>query len=130
MGNGLDFSEEFLVSGDYSIKSGFDSMNELLDRNLGITAVFAVNDMMAIGAAKAVLTKGLDVPGDISIVGYDGLDYGKYFNPSLTTVKQPNADFVRSSCDILLGIIERNSKTRHIVLETRFIERESCKRVN
>lgn len=128
--NNIEFSEDFRGCGNYSIKSGYESMNELLDRGNGLTAVFAVNDMMAIGAAKAVFSRGLDVPGDISIVGFDGLDYGKYFNPSLTTIKQPNQGFAIESCKILFDQIENSAKTKHIVLDTEFMERESCKKIN
>ncbi len=128
--NNIEFDEENRVCGDYSIKSGYDSMNELLDRNRGITAVFAVNDMMAIGAAKAVFSKGLNVPGDISIVGFDGLDYGEYFNPSLTTIKQPNQGFAIESCKILFDLIENSAHTKHVELDTEFMERESCRKIN
>lgn len=127
--NSIDFYDDYRVSGNYSIKSGFDAMNELLDRDNGLTAIFAVNDMMAIGAAKAVFARGLNVPNDISIVGFDGLDYGKYYNPSLTTIKQPNHGFAKESCNILLELIEGQGVTKHLVLDTEFLKRDSCKRI-
>ena len=63
-------------------------MNRLLYRNLGITAVFAMSDVMAIGAIRAIKDRGLDVPKDISIIGFDGITLADYYNPKLATIKQ------------------------------------------
>lgn len=129
--SGLDDSEDYVECGDYSIESGYNSMKKLLAKKCGITALFAVNDLMAIGAAKAVLESGLRVPEDISIVGFDGLDYSKYFHPSITTIKQPNSLFGKMSCKVLLEQIEKSGRKEHIVLDTEFIVRESsCKNMD
>lgn len=127
--NGLSYSEKFLERGNYSIKSGYDAMNNLLKKDCGLTAVFAVNDMMAIGAAKAVFDAGMSVPEDISIVGFDGLKYGEYFHPSLTTIKQPDKEFGKKSCELLFNLIKDRHMVQQIVLDTKLVVRESCKKI-
>jgi len=125
--NNLVFKNEYLECGDYSIKSGYDSMKKLLGKQLGLTAVFAVNDLMAIGAIKAITDSGLCVPDDISVVGFDGLDYGQYYSPGLTTIKQPISNFGKNTAQIICDLIDGKSEQSHIVLDTELIVRESCK---
>lgn len=79
---------------------------------------------MAIGAMRSVIEHGLSVPDDISIVGFDGLDVGKYYNPSLTTIKQPNRSFGYESSKLLFDLID-SVNHRHTVLDTEFLVRES-----
>jgi len=104
-------------------------MNELIGRNLGITAVFVTSDIMAIGASKAILSSGLKIPEDISVVGFDGIEYSKYFHPSITTVKQPIEEMGHKSAEILFNLIESKREQQHIVFETELLERESCKKL-
>lgn len=92
MNSGIGFNENLVEVGDFSLESGYRAMKSLLwkradNMKYPMTAVFASNDTMAIGAIKAIYDSGLKVPEDISVVGYDGLDYGQYYSPSLTTVK-------------------------------------------
>ena len=70
------------------------SMKKILARKLGITAIFAASDYIAIGAAKAILVSGLSIPDDISIIGFDGIEVTEYFQPSLDTVKQPAIEMI------------------------------------
>jgi len=84
---------------------------------------------MAIGASKAILNRGLRIPEDISVVGFDGIDYSLYFHPSLTTVVQPVEDIGKKSIDLLFGLIKKRIDHQHIVLETQLQERESCKKM-
>lgn len=127
--NNIDYSEEFVEIGEYTFESGFDYMNKLLDKNLNITAVFVTTDVMAIGAAKAILSRGLRIPEDISVMGFDGIDYAKFFHPSLTTIRQPAEDMGERSVDILFDLIKNKKQQQHIVLETELLERESCKKI-
>jgi len=125
----LEFKEEYLESGDYSFETGFQAMNRMLDKNVDITAVFVATDMMAIGAAKAIFRRGLRVPDDISVVGFDGLDYGTYFEPSLSTVRQPDVTMGEKGTELLFKLIEEGSDPEHVVLETELLKRESCRAI-
>lgn len=120
---------EFLERGDYSFESGYEGMTKLLDKKLGVTAVFVISDIMAIGAIRSVVDHGMRVPEDISIVGFDGLDYGRYYTPSLTTIEQPKEALCKESCRILFGLLEGGTAMEHIVLDTKLLERESSRRL-
>lgn len=129
--NNLDFNESLISKkGYYNFQSGYDAMNELMDNNKGITAVFAISDIMAIGAIKAARAKGYKIPEDISIMGMDGIDYGKYYDPELTTILQPGYEMGRKSVDLLFDLLNNKSEHKHISLDTTLIERESCIRIN
>lgn len=124
--NSIEFNENFVEIGEYTFESGFAAMNKLLDKKIDLTAVFVTTDIMAIGASKAILARGLKIPGDISIVGFDGIDYSLYFHPSLTTVVQPVEEMGKKSIDLLFDILKNKKSHQHIVLETQLEERESC----
>jgi len=127
--NNINFQQEFVEIGEYTFESGYAAMNRLLDKKLSLSAVFVTTDIMAIGASKAILNRGLRIPEDISVVGFDGIDYSLYFHPSLTTVVQPVEDIGKKSIDLLFGLIKKRIDHQHIVLETQLQERESCKKM-
>lgn len=124
--------EDKLIStkGRYDFQSGFEAMNELIDKNKDITAVFAISDIMAIGAIKAAKLKGYRVPEDMSIIGMDGIEYGKYYEPALTTILQPVHDMGVKSVSLLFDLLGKKDKNKHISLNTKLIERETCKSIN
>ena len=124
---GIEYDENKRQLSEFTMEAGYNAMVKLLDRNADLTAVFVTADIMAIGAAKAVLSKGLRIPEDISILGFDGLDYTKYFHPSISTVSQPVKAFGEESIDILFNILKKQSKATQIMLDTELIIRESCR---
>jgi LacI family transcriptional regulator len=127
--NNLEYNEKFVEIGEYTFESGYQAMDRLLDKNLDLSAVFVTTDIMAIGASKAILSRGLKIPEDISVVGFDGIDYSLYFHPSLTTVVQPVEEMGKKSIDVLFDLLKNKKNHQHIVLETELQERESCKKL-
>ena len=99
---------------------------ELLKKRKDITAVFALSDIMAVGAAKAILDSGLKIPEDVSIVGFDGMNESEFYNPSITTVKQPEKLMAEMSINLLMSLIKGETENKHVLLETKLIERDSC----
>lgn len=87
-------------------------------KELGCTALLAQNDNAAIGAIEALQEAGLDVPGDVSVVGFDGTEMYDYFSPKLTTVRVPVREIGASGVRLLLQQIERGAGTSNIVLPT------------
>ena len=123
---GLPFDESLLVRGDFRAPSGYEAMNALLSRPERPTAVFACNDLMAIGALSAANEHGLSVPGDIAIVGFDDVALASYTNPPLTTIAQSRQEMGRLAAEVLVGRIGGNADApRRYLLETRLIVRKS-----
>lgn len=123
---GIDKENDLILIGEYSSKGAYKATLELLKKRKDITAVFALSDIMAIGAAKAVIDSGLRIPEDVSIVGFDGMDESEFYNPSITTVKQPKELMAKMSINLLISSINGGIENKHILLDTELIERDSC----
>lgn len=114
---------------DYSIESGYDMTKKLLDSGEEFTALFAISDNMALGACKAIVDSGKKIPKDISVVGFDGIKFGKYYNPSLTTMAQPIDEMALATINLLFEVLANKSLHQHHVFEAKLIERESSRRI-
>ncbi|HHU32957.1 MAG TPA: LacI family transcriptional regulator [Clostridia bacterium] len=123
----IDIKEEYLVSGLYAhMESGYTAMEKLLAVDPLPTAVFAFNDMLAIGAIKCIKDKGLSVPHDISIIGFDNIPTGGYISPGLTTINQPCLDIAEKAAKMLLEQIAKPATSvRKILLPCELIIRGS-----
>jgi len=98
----------------------------LLSLKSCFTAVIAANDMMAIGAMKAIKEKGLKIPGDIAVAGGDGIPLAEYMEPPLTTFKVPTYEIGVTGVNKLFEIIQHGQKEPVLeVLRTELIVRES-----
>ena len=127
--NNIPYSEENVFIGDYDYSGAYRVTKEIVNNRKDITAIFSISDIMAVGAAKSVIDQGLQVGEDISIMGFDGMDISKYYNPGITTVKQPKKNMANNSIDLLLALLAKKEDHKHIIFETKIIERESCKEV-
>lgn len=85
----IPIKHEYSVKGQYDMESGFQAMERLLALPNTPTAVFCSNDDMAIGAMNAIFAKGMRVPDDISVIGFDDIGFSQYITPRLSTVKRP-----------------------------------------
>ncbi len=104
---------------------GFNMMKNLMMRHKDMTAVVTVADTMAIGAAKAVISSGLRVPEDISIIGFDGIEVAEFYNPALDTICQPAEQMSLGAIDALFEMLQ-NGRTTHKVYEASLLKRGSC----
>jgi len=109
--------ERFEVGG-YTFDSAYKAMLRLYEKAPEITAIFAISDVMAIGAAKAIRDIGKQIPEEIAIMGFDDIDYAKYFYPPLTTMRQPIEDIAEKAADLMLELIESESEHQHFTFET------------
>jgi len=123
--SGIGTKQEYGVGADYTFDSAYQAAKELLALKPRPTAIFATSDIMAIGVAKAAFDMGLQIPRDLSVMGFDGLDYGTYFHPTLATVRQPVDHMGLACAELLLESIEENLETRHVFLETELWMRAS-----
>ena len=101
---GLEFDESLLVCSDYTFEGGCRAAAQLLPKN--VTAIFAFNDLMAIGAYKAAGKAGYRIPDDISVIGFDDNPVSKLVYPALTTISQPSQTIGSRACEILLERIK------------------------
>lgn len=123
------FEHAIIAAGDFSEVGGSVAAAELLAHEERPTAIFAANDLSAVGALDAATDAGLRVPGDISIVGYDNTALAQMHHMSLTTIDQPRADIGRVALELLLQRLEegRTAVTHHVVAPT-LVERSSSGR--
>lgn len=125
--NGISVDENLIVpmsndADSYSMKAGFLTLQEALNRNLDFSAVFAISDAVAIGACRALADAGKSIPGDVSVVGFDGIDNAKYYSPRITTIRQPFEDMAKASIKLLFKYIEGDKNSEE--LQRRLFEGE------
>jgi DNA-binding LacI/PurR family transcriptional regulator len=124
--HGLEYDENLVIRGDWTPKSGYQVMAALLDRYPHLTAIFAVNDRMAMGAIQRIQEIGLVVPDDIAVVGFDDIPAAALFDPSLTTVRQPALEMGRMAARKLFQLIDKQiTSFESIVLPTKLVVRAS-----
>ena len=112
--------------GDFQHEGGFRRGGELLDLAEPPTAIFAGSDQQALGVYEAARQRGLRIPQDLSVVGFDDLPVARWVSPPLTTVRQPLAEMGRAAAQMLGEIIEdRPLRSRRVELSTELIMRES-----
>lgn len=112
--------------GDFSPASGAAAMRRLLDRGVPIDALFAANDQMAAGAFSVLHERGLRIPGDVAVVGFDDDYFGATATPALTTVHQPAAGLGAMMAEVLVKIIEGVPVRRVTSLPTTLVVRDSA----
>ncbi len=122
----IDFDpKHHLATARFAMSSGYDAMTALLNRMPDLTAVFAMSDVMAMGAIRAIRDQGLRVPEDISIIGYDGIEMCRFMTPKLTTIRQHRETIATRSLDILLQCIQDGASAVHEITPFELIQGES-----
>jgi DNA-binding LacI/PurR family transcriptional regulator len=106
-------------------------MRTLLDRDRGLTAVFASNDLMAIGALLTLRRAGLRVPEDVSVIGFDNILQSSTMIPPLTTIEQPMNDLGQATVRLLLDqILKRTAELTCVTIPTSLVVRDSCRAID
>ncbi len=108
---GLAYDPGLVQEGDFMEPSGFLAATRLVESRSLFTAIFAANDQMAYGARLALFRKGLRVPDDVSLMGFDDLPGSAYTTPPLTTVRQPTHDMGRAAATCVLGMLRGEEAT-------------------
>jgi LacI family transcriptional regulator len=113
----------------FSYRSGLDAAEQLLDLAVPPTAIFSSNDDMAAATVAVAHRRGLDVPGDLTVCGFDDTTLSTAIWPELTTIHQPIADMARAAVELLVGTIRRQRGSDGIVsqrvLDFTLIRRQS-----
>ena len=113
----------------FSIRDGYEKTMELLSKRRDITAVFAISDMLAVGALRAIRDSGYRVPEDISLIGYDGIDYTRYTVPRIATICQDTDQLAKMSVEDLLFRISYEKEAVHRYIDFKVIDKESIGRI-
>jgi LacI family transcriptional regulator len=123
---GLDTDSELIVTGNFLQQGGFKAAKELLKLKVPPTAIFAANDVSAVGALSAIRDEGLDVPSDMSLVGFDDIAIAHQVYPPLTTVKQPSAQMARAAVNTIVAMIAGIEPASQVItLPTELVIRQS-----
>lgn len=118
------FPTNLVWEGDWSAKSGYECTRKIL-KNMDITAIFAGNDAMALGALRAIHESGRQVPTDVSLVGFDDLPESRFFTPPLTTARQDFHMVGSQALEILLNLINQKNTRVNIAIKPEIIIRDS-----
>ena len=123
---GLSLLPEHIFTGDFGLESGAKAAADWLSLRQRPTAVFCASDEMACGFIGALCHAGIDVPGSVSVVGFDDIEVSAYLTPALTTIRQPRRLIGERAGQLLLGMIEaKSAQAPTEVLPVELIERQS-----
>ncbi|HSB96648.1 MAG TPA: LacI family DNA-binding transcriptional regulator [Spongiibacteraceae bacterium] len=124
--SGVPYSKDLSVRGDFSLLSGEGAARALIASNVQFTAIVAANDAMAIGAIKVLRAQGRTVPDDVSVVGFDDIEFAQYVEPPLTTIRQPRREIGRATMTKMIKkLSDATDQASQIVLAHELIIRSS-----
>ena len=126
---GIKRDRKLTAAGDFSVEAGIRAVESLLAKQQRFTAVFCSNDEMAIGALRAIKAKGLRVPEDMSVIGFDDIRFARYTDPPLTTIAQPKDELGREAMNMLIELLSgEDVPPRKRILTTQLVVRGSTAR--
>jgi LacI family transcriptional regulator len=125
---GVPLDPALMLGGNSRLEGGFRAAHELLSRDKRPTAIFATNNLMAIGLMRAVAERGLRCPEDISVACFDDFEWASVFHPRLTTVAQPIYDMGMKAAELLFARVDGSmtGDPREVVLAPTLVIRDSC----
>ncbi|WP_088809589.1 MULTISPECIES: LacI family DNA-binding transcriptional regulator [Listeria] len=125
---GITVPEDWIASGDQTMDGGFKAGDKLLAG--GVTGVFATNDLMAVGLYRFLFDKGIKIPEDLSVIGFDDIELSEFMTPPLTTIRQPIYEIGAIAAEFLLQKIAcPEEKMKNRLLDLKLIERGSTKKI-
>jgi LacI family transcriptional regulator len=126
---GIPLNPDLIIEGDFRQPAGVLAIESLLARGVQFTAVFGANDQMIYGARLALFRRGIRVPDDVSLVGFDDQDMSAYMTPPLTTMRQPGVEMGEAAALALLQLL-KNDPVELPAFQAKLIIRESVLRLS
>ncbi|MCD6647377.1 substrate-binding domain-containing protein [Vibrio cholerae] len=127
---GIAINPDWIVESDFECEGGYQAFEKLYQRGKLPSALFVSNDMMAMGVIQAASQRGLRVPDDLSLIGYDDVHIAKFMTPALTTIHQPKYRLGKAAVDTLLYRLENPDTTAQVVqLEPTLVARNSVRKL-
>lgn len=128
--HGLTLRPPYLVETEYTIEQGKIATRQLLELDPLPTAIICGNDVQAAGAVKAVREAGLNVPGDVSVVGFDDIDLAEAIEPGLTTVHVPHRRMGQEAARLIIKMVRNETASNDTAINTMIVERESLRNIS
>lgn len=122
---GLPFDSKLVLSGDFTLESGVSAGQELVASKDRPTAVFCTSDEMAIGVVRTLRSAGLRVPDDVSVAGFDDIEFAAAAQPALTTIHQPRRELGQAAATVLIDLLQGRETEKRIRLKTELVVRDS-----
>lgn len=113
----------------YSMENGYALTKELLDSGKEFTCIYAISDSMAVGACKALFDAGKRVPEDYSVAGFDGLTLAAFYEPSITTIRQPRKEMAEATIKLMFDLIKKKPVEKRQIFEADLVVGKSTKRI-
>ncbi len=126
---GIRFEDKLYGLSNYDFESAYHAMNGLLARRAEFTALFAMSDVIAFGAIRALVRAGLRVPEDVSVIGFDGITMSRYCVPVMTTIVQPSEQIALQSIELLVRQIEHGTPAQTVTLQPELQQGESVRAI-
>ncbi|WP_297632991.1 LacI family DNA-binding transcriptional regulator [uncultured Clostridium sp.] len=123
----IEIKDGYIKYGGYTMQEAYKVTKELILNNEEIDSIFCISDIMAVGVAKAINDLGKKIGEEISLIGFDGMEITEFYNPAITTIMQPRDEIAEKSIEILLDNIRGSKENKHVVLDTKLIERSSVR---
>ena len=124
----LEFNANWIVESDFECEGGYQAFKKMVERGPLPSSIFVSNDMMAMGVINAANELGIQIPEQLSIIGYDDIHIAKFMSPSLTTIHQPKYRLGQAAVETLLRKLDEKSDEAQVVqLEPTLVERKSVK---
>ena len=123
---GVPFEEARYVQTRFTLREAYEAALRFFPRMPDTTAAFCMTDTCALGVIRALYDLKLEVPKDVSVLGVDGMEIGRFTTPRLSTVVQPVREIARQSLQVLFGMMN-GSPARHVTVEASLELRESVK---
>ena len=123
----LPFNPDLVTLGNFQASSGAEAVRQMYDeRHIAFDAIVSANDFMAIGAMDALQARGIRIPQDVAVVGFDDIREGRFAPTPLTTVRQPLDRQGKQALELVLAQLDGQTIDEHITLHTELVRRQSC----
>lgn len=115
-----EYDTSICESSEYTLSSAYNAAIALRRKYRDMTAIFAMSDILAIGAVRAFSDMKIRVPEDISVIGFDGIEMADFYNPRIATLKQPMSRIAEQTVTLLMDMIDNGAAGRHILLKAEY----------
>lgn len=123
---GLAFDPDMVIESDFSFQGGYHAVDSLRERGKSFDAIFAANDLIALGAIERLKELGIGIPRDVSVIGFDDIWLSRLSHPRLTTVRQPIHELCKEAVMMLVELMDKGVRISPKILEPQLVVRESC----